>query len=458
MKKEIVYYQIKPSVVPADKLSQIEIACFEKYYGFKDGVKYIVEFTPTSVPKKPFSDKYLLLEPAKTVEKVEVIAKDGKLKLSYLFNGEQRWRVKVYATEPTFDNELYEPYKECWGAHLKATQNGCIMEMYSVYEDLYGLKAYKGDLHLHTYLSDAVEVPETTAANYRKQGFDFISMTDHHIYKSAGIANEAYRDLKTNFTIYNGEEIHNDYVGQIHMVNFDSDWSVNDRILNDREAVLAEFEEIKQSPELSECFDKTDIAWRTWVYREIKKSGGLAIFPHPYWDVCLVEHASDESVNYVFKNKLMDAFEVLGGCSYSDNNMQMVLYNEMRANGYDYPIVGSTDSHSSREYGISGFGIAYTVAFAKDTASIREAIENGLTVAVQNENEKMPNITGSLRLSKYARFLIDNYFPIHDELCHVSGIMMKKYYFGDRKNAKMICEANEQYIKTLENDFFGEGL
>ena len=60
MKKEIRYYQIKPSVVPANQVSQIEIKCFEQYYGFKDGVKYIVQFYPRSVPKKPFSDDYLL--------------------------------------------------------------------------------------------------------------------------------------------------------------------------------------------------------------------------------------------------------------------------------------------------------------------------------------------------------------------------------------------------------------
>ena len=331
---------------------------------------------------------------------------------------------------------------------------GNTLEMYSLEPDLYALRPYKGDLHIHTNLSDGIECPEVTAANYRKQGYDFISITDHHVYKSSKVANEAYSGLKTNFVIYNGEEVHNDYIGQIHMVNFDSKWSVNDRILNDRENVLAEIAEIKNSPELESCFDKNDAACRIWTYKEIKKSGGLAIFPHPYRDICNSDHASDSTVDYVFKNKLLDAFEVFGGCSSADNNLQAALYNEMRAEGYSFPVVASTDSHSSLEHGVSMFGNAYTVAFAKDTFSVREAIENGYTVGVQSEKGQLPNIIGKLRLARYVRFLIDNYFPIHDELCSVAGVMMRKYSLGDKNKAKLLCEAAEEYIKEFEKEFF----
>ncbi len=434
MKRELRYYQIKPSVVPADDISKIEIRAIEENYAFKDGEKYTVEITPYAAPNKPYSDEYLLFDAYDCADKTEVTAKNGALTFEHLFYGEQKWRIRIFAGEKT---------------------NGHTMEMYSLKPDLYELRPYKGDLHLHTNHSDGLECPETVAANYRKAGYDFIAITDHHKYTAAQVANTAYAGLATNFVIYNGEEVHNNHMGQMHVVNFDSASSVNELILNDRENTLAEIEEIKNSPELEGAFDKTDIAWRIWTYRKIKESGGLAIFAHPYWDVCNMEHSTEETVNYVFKNGLMDVFEIFGGCTHSGNNLQSVLYHEMRAQGYDYPIVASTDAHSSLEHGVSEFAIAYTVAFAENAAAIRKAVEKGYTVGVQNEKNQLPNISGKLRFSKYASFLIDNYFPLHDELCFAAGMLMKKYSLDRKKDAKAACETVETYIKELENEFFG---
>ncbi len=454
MKKEIIYYSISPAVVPADKTSTVEIRCFEKYYGFKDGVKYRISFMPYSIPSKPFSDSYGLLEIGRSSESIEVICENGVLKFDKFFPGEQKWHVHVGATEATFSNEIYEPYRSCWGSLLNATKSGNTLEMYSLAEDLMALRPYKGDLHIHSHRSDGVESPETTVANYRKAGYDFLAITDHHIYDSASIAKKALSNLKTNMAVYNGEEVHSDYIGQIHMVNFDSRSSVNDRILNDREAVLSEVNDIKNSDELSSCSDKNDIAWRTWVYREIKKTGGLCIFPHPYWEVCGAEHASPEAIDYTFKHHLTDVFEIYGGVNYRQNNLQALLWQDMKDKGCSYPIVASTDSHTSREPGAECFAIAYTIVFAKDVFSVRNAIENSYTIGIQCEPGQNINITGSLRLAKYADFLIENYFPLHDELCNTSGIMMRKYALGDTEKAKMMCESAEEYIKELEDSFF----
>ncbi len=452
MKKEIRYYQIIPSVVPANKETEVEIQCFEPYYGFKDGITYGVVITPYSIPKKPFTDKYILSDVGDNADKLFVIAQDGKLRFSYFFNGEQKWRVRVYATEPTNDNPMIKKYGGYWYSHSVAAQNGCTLEMYSVEEDLYTLRPYKGDLHLHTSMSDGIETPQTTAANYRKAGYDFIAITDHHVYESSAIAREAFADVKTNFIIYNGEEVHSDYIGQLHIVNFDSQSSVNKRILEDRANVLKEIEEIKSR---LNCFDKVDIAWRIWAYKAIKQSGGLAIMAHPYWDIFKAV-VSDETINYLFENKLFDVLEVLGGVNHADNNMQALLYHDMKGKGMEYPIVGSTDSHSSLEYGVERFAIAYTVAFAESTSSVRRAIERGYTVAVQNEKGQQPNVIGGLRLARYTRFLMENYFPLHDEFCFTAGMMMRKYYLEKNVAAKQICERTEEYIQRFEYSFFGK--
>ena len=40
-------------------------------------------------------------------------------------------------------------------------------------------KWFKGNLHMHTTLSDGRLDPDSARAEYRKAGFDFISITDH---------------------------------------------------------------------------------------------------------------------------------------------------------------------------------------------------------------------------------------------------------------------------------------
>ncbi len=457
MDKELnCYFRVSPAVVPANKASKVCISCFEPKFGFKEGVKYIIDIIPASIMNVPFSQNLLIPEIAKNFERAEAVAHNGTLCFEYNFKNEQKWTLHIFSSEKTAEGyEKFDPQNDGWIPLIKNFNMGIRLEMYSLDADLYELRPYKGDLHLHSNCSDGAETPETVAANYRKEGFDFISITDHHKYGSSELAMKKLQGLDTRFTLYSGEEVHNDDFGQIHIINFDSKSSVNDRILGDeRPAILAEIEKIKNSEALKDCFDKNQIAWRIWIYNAIKESGGLCIFPHPYWTNFGVDHASREMIDFTFEHHLLDAFEVHGGTTHNGNNLQALLYHEMKAKGYDYPIVASTDAHTTRKYGISEFGCAYTVAFARNAHSVRDAILGGYTVGVLN-NDHIPNLTGSVRLAKYASFLIENYFPYHDELCHAAGLMMHKYVTGD-KGAKAACDAIEGYIAEHETEFFGK--
>jgi len=48
-----------------------------------------------------------------------------------------------------------------------------------MYIDQNGNKWYKGNLHMHTSLSDGAKSPEEACALYRGNGYDFIALTDH---------------------------------------------------------------------------------------------------------------------------------------------------------------------------------------------------------------------------------------------------------------------------------------
>ena len=44
-----------------------------------------------------------------------------------------------------------------------------------------GDRFYKGNLHMHTTLSDGVRTPEAACAIYKKNGYDFVAITDHRV-------------------------------------------------------------------------------------------------------------------------------------------------------------------------------------------------------------------------------------------------------------------------------------
>ena len=75
------------------------------------------------------------------------------------------------------------------------------------------------------------------AANYRKYGYDFSVISDHHVYYPSLQAIDFYRDLPLEFTIIPGEEVHLPSVyGQendVHIVNFGGLYSINSLIRRD---------------------------------------------------------------------------------------------------------------------------------------------------------------------------------------------------------------------------------
>lgn len=67
---------------------------------------------------------------------------------------------------------------------------------------------FRGNLHTHYTLSDAIRSPEDVCALYRDGGYDFISLTDHFLPKY-GFPIADTRDFRTNrFTTILGAEVH----------------------------------------------------------------------------------------------------------------------------------------------------------------------------------------------------------------------------------------------------------
>ncbi len=369
----------------------------------------------------------------------------------------ERNNLKEYPVTPCEDGCLrfthtYKDEQEHYVDIVKDGKRVVRLSVYSLHEDLVGRYPFRGDLHMHTTRSDGNQAPAIVAANYRKNGYDFLAMTDHDSYYPSLEAINAYKDVPIEYNLVTGEEIHLEG-NDIHIVNFGGKYSVNALMPGDHHIDVGDGKDLrsldgecpdvisveeykKQVNELAETLDIPDgiekftYASCVWIFNHIKKADGLGIFAHPYW-LQNVLHVPESLTEYIMATQPFDAFEVLGGENYFEQNgWQTIRYYEDRAKGRRYPIVGSTDSHSSVHN--RNALIASTIVFAPENTreGIVYSIKDFYSVAVDSISTEL-RIVGEMRFVRYATFLLREFFPLHDELCFEEGRLMKDYTCGE---------------------------
>lgn len=454
MQRELDCFRVFPSVVEADKETIIKIKSLDGNLQFFDDIMYTIEFIQREESDIPM-DKDMKLNCYRNNRKTYCAKpENGELKIAFFFSGEQEWNIHITAKVQEYEKYQTDAYKKMeprWDGLRLFPENGIYVSVYSVYEDLYERRALKGDLHIHTLYSDGNESPELVAAMYKKNGYDFMAITDHYKFNIGRYAQEKF-DFATSFRILCGEEVHNKYNGYFHMVHIGGNSSVNKIYQQEPQRVEEEVKEIMAEIEVPNNLDKYEYAGRVWLYREIKKSGGLAIFPHPFWYVMDRYHTETKMSMAVIKNHLCDAFEVInGGNSVEQNNLQTAMYYELRAQGVNIPVVASTDSHSSLK-GDYSFQ-AYTIVFTEND-DILKGITDGYSVGVEAVSGEEIRVYGQFRLVKYAHFLIRNYYPIRKQLSETVGNLIKDYVKGE-KSLKPFIEKLDQRVDVFEAEFFG---
>ena len=210
-------------------------------------------------------------------------------------------------------------------------------------------------------------------ANYRKAGYDFISVTDHGVYH-ASAETEKKLDFLKNYTLIVGEEVHNCICPSFHMVNLGGSYSISDIFIDDKERVKREVEELAKEVEVPQNLDPKEYLTRVWMYREIKKSGGFAILSHIYWYIGY-HNVQTKMSRAVIKNGLCDALELMSGVTPDKDCLTLAFYNDLRAEGINVPIVGVSDGHSVMNEEKSLFKRHYTIAYAEENDIIK-AVKN----------------------------------------------------------------------------------
>lgn len=453
MRENLIKYHITPRILKADTVQKISVKGLDSSCRFLDGVDYTVTVTQKDGWEYEAGSDFKS-SGRKCLSTYTVRSESGVLSFEHYFSGEGEWKINIARAE----NEKNIPehlVKYGWKWKINELLTGFDFYVYSLREDLYRKRPYKGDLHIHTCLSDGNESPEMTAAQYRKYGFDFISVTDHFTMAPSLELIEKLKDVPTRITAFPGEEIHPIVGAQFHVVNIGAHESVNEIVQKNPEKVRREVEDIAAGINLPSATDRAEIAWYTWIYEKIRALGGICIYPHPFWTPRDAYSVRSKISGYILENKLCDVFEVLGGTDKRHNREQVALYIDMLSKGVDLPIVASSDSHSSTAPGRAHFCDNWTVAFAECRESIPECILNGMSVAVDNMTPSDKNVYGKLRLCDYTWFLLENYYPQRDELCMAAGHALLRYVQGDEAQIKLI-ELLEDEVKKFDDAFFAK--
>lgn len=328
--------------------------------------------------------------------------------------------------------------------------------MYAVEPDLYELRPLKGDLHTHTYYSDGQDGLAMIASDYREEGFDFFSLTDHNRMYTSKLVPELYKDVQTDLCVIPGEEVHTPGT-VLHIVHVGGGESVCNKYIHDGKTFEKQVAEIEKTLENAPQQYRHRMALAKWACDEIHKAGGLAIFAHPYW-VSNIYNVSKEFVSLLFDMKIFDAFEVMGGLGYRENNLQAALWIDQLQKGNNIPVVGSSDSHN-HDFSKDVFARRFTIAFAKDNTSeaIMEAVKNGYSVAAELPKEGETEVrfySSSLRLVLFCHFLWDNYFNETWRLCIGEGILMRRYAQGEEVGD--ILTSLKDTVKNFYEKFYGK--
>lgn len=434
MKQEFYDYDVYPKVFLGDRETTVTVQPLGVNSEFVKDKQYTVQIYKVNQSNPN-------MYPERNGRSVLSIAPDvdGCIRASAYFEGEGEYCINIY------DGER-------WVVSLS---------VYCLHDDMAGRIPLRGDLHLHTCRSDGHDDPVNVIASYRGYGYDFTVISDHSRYYPSLEAIRRHGDV-SDLVIIPGEEVHLPF-NDVHYVNFGGTYSINAlvagnpneekagddiswRSLDGNAPEPISYDEFKsiiyeraEKVPLEHESERLSYAVLEWIYGHMQNNGGLGIFPHPYW-LCPLMQLPEEYTEFIYKNKPFDAFEVLGGENYfAHNGFQTALYYEMRRQGYDYPVVGATDSHNCAAEHNRNALICSTIVFAKENEreSLIDAIKNKYSVAVDTISAEY-RLVGDFRWIRYGCFLMENYFPIHDEACRAEGYYLRRYFAGDERAAEVL--------------------
>lgn len=404
------YFDVLPRIVPADQESVVEIVPLFDHVKPQDGCTYELTYAPMELPAMNGG-----WAPG---TKMPITPENGRFRIKARFEGEQEHMLIIEQT--------------C--GDKKRSHN---FRVYSLAPDLYSLRPYKGDFHMHSNRSDGVESPPYAAGACRRAGLDFMALSDHRFYNGSIEARDAFADLPIDLRIYPGEEVHSPD-NPIHILSFGAESGITELYRDDESAYRAEVAALMESlsPTPSDV-NRFHYAACVWVSERIRERKGLSMLCHPYWITGNRHNVEEPLLSHFFETEVFDALELISGFGWNElhardvNALQAARYQEERAKGRRIAVCGISDTHGIERS--DAFGRYYTVCFAPspDITDLIAAIKDLRSVAVEAPAGALPRAYGPFRLVKYTMYLLREVFPQHDERCFEEGRLMIQYASGD---------------------------
>lgn len=407
------YFTVTPRIVPADSESTIRI--ISRFENFPKPL-HTYKFTYTPVGRYTARTGWVKPEPE------DIIPENDTFVITKFFEAEQEHIFRIEEITP--DNKV----KEIGKFHI-----------YSLKPDLFRLRPFKGDFHMHSYRSDGRESPAYVAGACRRLGLDFMGLSDHRNYAGSLEAIQKFEGLPVDIRLYPSEEVHPPD-NPVHFVSFGAKEGITELYKFDESTYRSEVQSIMDSlGGLPENVDKFVVASCMWTFQKIRERDGLGILAHPYWRPNNANYISFALIDYLFDNRLFDAVELISGFTWNElfetdvNNLQLAKWVDAKSKGQKIPIVGISDSHSCETF--DTFGRYYTICFAPtiELHDLIEAIKDERAVAVETPAGSLPRPFGPFRLVAYTHFLLRHVLPLHDEMCFEEGRLMIEYAGGNKE-------------------------
>lgn len=218
-------------------------------------------------------------------------------------------------------------------------------------------KLYKGNMHLHTTLSDGRKTPEEARAIYRDNGYDFLAITDHRKVSTQTMVDGdliSVQSIEFDFFL----------IGQvIHIVGIGVDDSIVEalpRLVSPQRAIDG-----------------------------IKAAGGLAILAHPAWSL-----NTPEVINGLRGLDGVEIYNTVSGMPYNrDRADSSAIIDVAFSQGKLLNLVASDDAH----FYTGDECRSYVMAAAKEKTveAFKEAIRNGDFYATQGPRFEKIEFDGS---------------------------------------------------------------
>lgn len=407
-------------------------------------------------------------------DELAVTSREGGLSFSYTFALEQQYLVRL------LDSERQNLFIE--------------FSVYALEDDLFVRRPYKGDLHLHTTRSDGLETPQHMVCACREHGLDVLALADHNRYEPSLESIRELANIPHRMVALRGEEVHagadhpRDARCPVHILSLEADYAIapftSFQTEEEYETALAaineDFEEIsKDKPWLAalgkeaaqqllnttktrreqllatfddptHTIDAESYVSALDVFEHIRQAGGLSVLCHTQWKHIPSDpftQRDDAPLAYLQKLIKEKPFEVYEAVSYAPkeaaarNLAQVNLLAEAGHLGTT-PLIGITDSHTVLA-GWNELGRLYTVMFLSEFSAggVIQALRENRCVAVEHYEDEDARCYGSYRLSRYAEFLIDYFYPAHDERCKVESALMYRCFEEEGAAAPALLEA-----------------